>query len=985
MPRRRTLTAIAAALTTAAVLASAPSSPVETVLVPTLIGHLDRYPAEVGRMAGLKAPLEDVGKQGGPGGSGFISQKLDRFYQVWAIQGDENLQAGSIVAERDLETYEVLRTLVVPGLKVTPHDNSLVGTEWLGTLDEKNDRLYLQVAGVNPGSRGLTQAHTVIINNEDPAGIVSIDLKTFTHVVSRIPRGLAEIPFETLEQIFGIEYDEARDELILLVGAAYESPAGLAVNPVWLVGWPKSALEQGGVLPAAPPGLLGPRMLRNCRRDPINFVSGGRFLAPIMITHLPDEELGGEVRDYVFVPCFPNVQSENTILVRLNRETALDPKASDERAIPTPAGILNWAMDERHGRLVLLNNSVEEADAWVYEASTNAFIGIIELSPKGDLSAGELALGMDPITGRLYAYGSGNGVMVAEAAQDPVPQADIYPHLAKNAAIARIMIDSKRNTIFVVRGQQNGASWEDSYDVYRVPPPQPAAEDADSDDLTKQVAEEPGKTTREYGGNATAYGARVLLAGGLAGVPPSNGHKEGGKVYRDINARCGFRDREVAFGAIPQTTFGVGLAAAEALSVHLDGATMQDMERPSRCDLYNFYQSPNEVSVPGTDIKPTDLILALRFPSLFEKMDSIYTPPRDASSPTGARERWAHKVDREVGSRTMWQYRPATCARPTAEAGNNSDRFAAPTTVSCTTPNAISAVSRSRVHQSADLGPLSVSIGRTTSTTEVRLDEAKGLVATATSLVENIAIGPVTIGFVENKARSYARGRMGTAGTDAYQPVIGGLRGPGVSGCEIRCDINQAIPILNNALAGRVEFRAGKPEGRLQRGSPGGYEAAIIKGDKQRDSDNSLVGDKSREVAALELIVYNDNPSIGRVRQVIQFAGVRADSHYGIQLFDEGLPPCLECIPVDPFVPPVDDVLGDRFYSPPPPPPPPAQGGGSPVVKVVRGVVNGLRLLLANPREAGLMATAWGLLAAPFLVALRRRRLRDLSVLRAEP
>jgi hypothetical protein len=183
------------------------------------------------------------------------------------------------------------------------------------------------------------------------------------------------------------------------------------------------------------------------------------------------------------------------------------------------------------------------------------------------------------------------------------------------------------------------------------------------------------------------------------------------------------------------------------------------------------------------------------------------------------------------------------------------------------------------------------------------------------------------------------------------------------------------IPQLNNALAGRAEFRALVPDARLRTGSPGGYEAGIIKSEKQSSSDNALVGDKSREVPALEIILYNDNPRIGRARQVIQLAGVRADAHYGIQVFDEGSPCGIECEPPI-IVDPVEPQIIDRVVTVPGP-------GKTRTItkpgKIRYAIPGGYRLLLANPRAAGGMLTVWLLMAAPFVVAVRRRRLAGLE------
>lgn len=961
----------------AAFLLTAPAG-ASFVTEPVKIGTMDRFPAEIAKRLGVPTLMDSLG--GGPSGSVLVSQELDRLYQIWNFAGHPTLGNRMVILERDLESTKALRMIQIPGRNGMYSNNNQTGTEWIATIDQKNHRLFIEYGFPNFEA------------TSNQFGLVTLNLRTMKHVEKAFPPALVAPTFKA-QTIYGIEYDETKDELIIELLGMDENFQ--ITTPVFLVGWPGSVLSQPGPLPG-PPVMQGPRVLRGCRQGAIATPSSTK-ISPIMIAEGPDllSPEGAQSQDqktWVVIPCLTTPYSVNTALIRMERSTLFSPNGS-EQTIPAPAGIANWTKDDRRGRLYLLN-AFRETDAWVYEVKSNAFIGLIELSPKGLLASQSVATGVDDLTGRLFAFGlhqnearSANvsSIMISQAAQDPVPQADIYNVAGRQDADAAMVVDGKRNRIMLVRrkntDQSGPGSWQEFYEIYEVPPPLPENEAEDPDSRTRQVKEKPGATTAEYGGTATAYGSRVLFAAGFTGLVPSNGNDSVGRAYKDMGAQCGLRDRELVLGGFAEASLASGAepdALAEA--VHLDQGTVQDFGKPSRCDLYFQYVGPLQ----------NDDIERVREPFYFTSLMRVIDQRTGEVEPAEAlcaeylrdprcRSSWSDRVDTTAGPATTWDYTPAECTSPgqVDKAGNNARHFRGDTWVDCKNDQHVQA----RAEGQADgvLGtstaPIPIRIGHAISTTSVRLDPSRGLVSTATSRVEDIVIGPITIGFVENRAESFAKGRMGTAGTADYEPQIGLIKGPGFTACEIRCDLNSVIPQLNNALAGRAEFRALPPDVRLLEGSPGGYEAGIIKSEKQASSDNALVGDKSREVPALEIILYNDNPRLGRARQVIQLAGVRADSHYGIQVFEEGTPCGIECDP------PVDDTDGEpqiieRVVT--------VEGPGTTRTitrpgRIRYAVPGGYRLLLANPRAAGGMLTVWLLMLAPFAVAMRRRRLAGLD------
>lgn len=973
--RRARLRLIAASSLLGALLFTFPVAADPIVSEPTKIGTLSRFPSDVARV--LKIPSMRETYLRGPDGSAVVDHGLDRIYQIWNATTHATLGTRIIVAERSLESFKLRRVFNILGKTALPTNNGDSGTEFVTALDTKNHRLFIEYGDLNFEPRST--------------GLVVIDLLKGTVLDKPWPTGLVRATYKG-QVTFGLEYDEATDTLIAILAGFDETFQ--TTTTASLVGWAGSEFNLGGSLPGSPPNLLGPRILRGCRQGPIATVSSSK-LSPIMIATGPDlasEEIPQPIKTWVVIPCLSTPFSVNTALIRMERSTIFNPQGSEE-TIAAPAGIANWVNDNTRGRMHLINAS-RETDDWVYEVKSNAFIGIIELSPKGELAQKNTGLGVDELTGRLYAFGlhldsSGakkiSSLMISQAAQDPVPQADIFNVGGVDDAEAAILVDGKRNRVLVLPRGNKGASgpsgWRDSYTVYAVPPPLPTNEEQDPDSQTKQVAEDPARTTAEFGGTATAYGARLLLAAGVTGIIPSSGNDTIGQAYKDVGSRCGLRDREIVLGGFAQSSLAAG-AGVDALaeSVHLDDGSAQDFGKPSRCDL--FYQYVGPVFNVGLEEirKPYYFTGLMRFLDEQDagKIDSAETICAQYLKDPRCTAGWEDRTDSTVNPVSKWEYRPAECGTPEQKdvPGQNSKYLNGETFVECTKENQVSSHAEGRADgvMGTTASPLPVKIGRATSDTSVRFDKAKGLISTATSRVENIVIGPVTIGFIENTAISYAHGRTGTARTEEYEPVIGLVKGPGITSCSIRCDIDQLIPQLNNALAGRAEFRSLVPDARLAKGSPGGYEAGIIKSEKQTASDNALVGDKSREVPALEVIVYNDNPRIGRARQVIQLAGVRADSHYGIQVFAEGAPCEPNCGPE------IIQVPGPTVEVPGPTVEVPVAGPATTRTITKPGGVRylipgGYRLLLANPKAAGAMLTVWAFLAAPFIIAARRGRL----------
>ncbi|HUS62865.1 MAG TPA: hypothetical protein VMY34_11750, partial [Acidimicrobiales bacterium] len=417
--------------------------------------------------------------------------------------------------------------------------NGDAGAEWVSTFDTERDWLYLGygATGGFGGAPGQAQGQGL-------PGLIGIDLKAFTAVDTPYPRAQVDVG-DLAEVPVGLEYDETTDTLLMLQSAGHGTSA--TANALLLVGWSGSDLRKNGELPR-----VTPRTVRSCRRDPINDATS-RYLTPIMITEAPDVAGDPAVRKtFVIFPCYGTTFSVNVVLARIERASALDPGSRQEQAVVAPAAITSWAVDSTRGRMYLTNMS-GETDTWVYEAASNAFVGIIAHSPKNVNVAIEMSMGVDEATGRLYTRTKGYGLTITAASLDPVPQADTFPALAADGSY-RLLIDEKRSRILSLTGNSTGTTGAaDAYEVMAVPAALTAPPKANPDLRTAQIVEEEGKTVAQYSGNASAYGLRVLLARGISGAVPSNGNATGGDLYKNANTYCGFTDRELVLAGVGRT------------------------------------------------------------------------------------------------------------------------------------------------------------------------------------------------------------------------------------------------------------------------------------------------------------------------------------------------------------------------------------------------------------------------------------------------
>lgn len=669
-----------------------------------------------------------------------------------------------------------------------------------------------------------------------------------------------------------------------------------------------------------------PRQVRACSSSLPATDTGKTYALPILVRP-----------EALFVPC--QRAGLTSTVVRLDRVRATDPTSDEEVAIG-PVALETALADNASGRLFMITTGGE---IWAFDAPTMSFLGVIPAFGESGGAAGTplLGYGLDHQTGRVYFVSRTYGLGVVEGRFFPVPQARMLAS-ARFDGQERIWSDPNTNRVFVLEG--NGFEKDHRYRIYRVDPAPEPPPPTDPDRNTLDIAEQPGVTERRFFASATGYGARVVFANGVSTVAPApaaGGIAPTAKVLSDyVVPKCGFSDRELLAGRVSKAEYDTGSTAASAVAVGIDDRTKLDLEKPSRCDV--------TLKDGGTE----------RFSGLF------------ATAPLGA------VVDDPKDER--WTVQPATCSSSLDKASEDRSRDESHTRMGDSTVSCPAEGGKLEAAATATLiGPVSVG----TALSEIKIIPGKG---TVTSMVHSVAKdigiagGLIQIAEVTSTATSTSTGRPANGPMSVHSVEIKGLTINGTPICGV-CDSQTAVAALNRVAAGRAQFRiAGGLDAELLKGSPKGALTAVQKSVQRQASDQALVGDFTIDVPGLEMIVYNDNIEWGRARQLYQFAGVASSATYNVNLLPvgNGLGESEDEVAVDAAGEPIGlDNDGDSGSTSKP-------GiigrildaAGDAVTAVARGI----RFLLTNRREALLIATAWGTLALPFVLARRRRALTAL-------
>lgn len=689
------------------------------------------------------------------------------------------------------------------------------------------------------------------------------------------------------------------------------------------------------------------------------------------------------------------------------------PATVEASTIPTLPGAVYPILDPATGRLLILTSGRPNGNAvWVLDLVEERFVGVIP-SSKPSVEEGTKSVGLDASTGRTYFLTLG-GLLVADVRASPLPAGVNFDIVVEQGGIGQaIAVVPDLNRLFVPDADRQAyVVIEDRL------PLAPTIPEPDPDRATADVPEIEGKTDRVFSGASTAYGIHVLSTGGATKAINNLDPVCGIAFVRATLGGCvasflftsGNREAFLAPSAVEVgSSTGASASAAGLAFPSRDSATDADMRRAGSCfedDAYNrtrehlseedqrelqeaYGGACDEIAQHGDCLaaevykRTRDHLSDGDQQQLEDTYDAVCGAVHDAyaenigldlrSGTRGPDGRGSpirtSRCEDFGGSPATDEQERGLEGRPWSVVSSSlvdcdaADSFALARAASegLSVPNP--------AMEAPDVDAPLLAVGRATTNVTTDLTD-EGIVTESTAVVENLTVGPITIGRIETTARTVARGRTGTTDT-TIERIISDVSGPGIN-CTV-CPAEQVVEAINAALGLRVRARIPEVEAF---GSPRGAQAVVLKDPRQRASDRAMNDDDTFEAAGLEIVFYNDG-EFGRSRLVLHFAGVQAESRYGIFPLPEGgggVPPA----PPNPFDA-GSTVGGVQIIREPVVIDGGGSDGGRTLTKIItypfRAVQEGLGLLVNNPREAAILFVMWGLLGTPIYLAIKRRML----------
>ena len=723
----------------------------------------------------------------------------------------------------------------------------------------------------------------------------------------------------------GMSYDPFGDRVLLVFTPVSSSAVANATTYLYQMHPSTGAFE-------------GPRPFRSCN-GPLPSTERNKTYG--FAPYIPNER-------FAYMPCQRSGYSG--AVIRIPRAALMDPNSAEDIAVG-PVNLEAVLVDHGSGRLFL---TTFQGEVWAFDVETMAFVGVVGANIDGARST-EIGYGVDPASGRVFFQSPTFGLGIVEGRFFPIPQAKAARTLAANGQ-EELILEPRTNKLFVLEGASTSKTH--SYKIYRVPPAPVPPPPADPDRNTVDQPEAKGVTEARYNASASGYGVRALLANGVATIVPAPAVGDlaptAQVLAQNLRSPCGFTDREFVAARVMKTQADTGSTAAEAIAVQVDPRTQVDLDQPSRCD------------VKGKDTNGSEV-----FKGIFN------TAP--AAAP----------LVNNGSSDPRWHHDSAVCSSSDGDREPSSDRGnhyggpdLGPSDVNCPLPGG-----KVTGHAETKLEGV-ISVGKTIADTSITRD-GDGVHAVSKSIASDIEIGDgIHIDEIRSVATSDANGRpRGKGRMSSHTVTINGVSVLGDTICGV-CNPTEVVDLLNRALAGRAQFRmgVGAADDRLVAGTPQGALTAVQKSIERQVSDQSLVGDFTTEIAALELVVFNDNNQWGRARQLYQFAGVSTAATYNII----GVPKDIEFDDGDDGGDVVGDIVDEVEVGGPiedmpitldPQEISDDSSGGivGGITRAVRAVARGVRLFFSSPRHAMLLLTGWGLFVLPAVVYRRRLMLAALD------
>lgn len=656
--------------------------------------------------------------------------------------------------------------------------------------------------------------------------------------------------------------------------------------------------------------------------------------------------------------------------LRIGRPVVADDGATIARVSPTVGRSTTPIVDQASGRLLILEDAPPFGPAaYVYDPKNERFYGVVPsgVSSKHKGVSYDYFRGFSDVSGRLYILNR-LGLVVADVRSDPLPAGVGYRAIRagrNDIPNGPIAVDGRLGRLFLPYPSRGG------FVVVR--DRVPAADDIEAPDPdlgTADVEERPGVTGRTFSSAANAFGAHLLITGGIPRLLNNadplctsstdvHDRDEFGRCPADRVITPGNREWFFAQSALESGSDSGTTATSSAVhNPSSDTATDGDVRSIGRCGADRLPDQardsvrpvcPNGLDADGNDADPDSEAPLEPFTAGSQGRDGNGYPVRGASC-----------IDFDG-----------------TPSSGRSDSFGE-SSVSCDyAGSAAGASSRTPLLGFTQAG-IALSIADAASTVQTKLT-ALGVVTTATSTVSGIRLGDaVRIGSIVTTAQTRARGRTGTT-LATYTVEFNDVRAQGLA-CGT-CDPTSVAEAINRAFGAQMRARV---PAAYRLASPRGYQGIVQKEPGQRQSDRAVNDDDSITVNGLDLIYYNDSTmtnrdgSAGRSRIVISLAGVEAESRYGIyelpdvsdgEDFGEDSGGGDE---------PGTDVLGERFDDGPAPQPPAPPATGPAASGPGELIVRSFAFIRTRPAEFAMLFALWSLLAAPVYLGIRRRSMKDL-------
>ncbi|MDQ1437258.1 MAG: hypothetical protein QOK43_887 [Acidimicrobiaceae bacterium] len=590
--------------------------------------------------------------------------------------------------------------------------------------------------------------------------------------------------------------------------------------------------------------------------------------------------------------------------------------------------------------------------AYVFDGPTSTFIG-------GTSIGNNLfnQVGIDPVIGRLYVLNpnESTGLVLADIRPNPPSQGASVPalnnHVKHDPAPSNLVVDSYTHNIFLkYNGLDDFLLVRDNLAPY-VPEPS-----IDPDENTSDLAEEEGKTRVAFGTGAEAFGSVVRQVGGFdAIVINSTGQDQGGTKPISMGTRE-FRGAYLNY-------------------LHLRNDEASASIIPADVDRANSKQDLTKTKPPDQSALPPDVP---RPP-----------PPPDPPDEVKRQLELANPVfDRITGQQVTWPYADSQCADFGEKPGEAQQ---AGSFASCH-------ASEHRVSANASFGRYDapdVVIADSFAESSSAIDPKLGAVATVHARSRGVSFlgGAVRIGEVDVVAKSWARGRPGTANT-AYTRTIKNVFLNNAQLCADTCDPKAVVDQINTALRPQgvstnasLRIDLPEPDSTYRNGSPKGYQA-LIRSTAFQHTRDVLLNEQPEDrldVPGMVVVIAQDNLKPGRT--IVMLAGAEVEAHYGISSvgggLDDGGPGGTggglggllagedgPLFGLPPGLAPDGPLGGSRSPS--------LAGssddGGSPAARAGRLLLNGLK-------RAAALFPVWAILLAPIYLSARRWLLLQRSVL----